>query len=162
MPFITIIIGAIIAIVAFRGTHGDLAAALEQDIPAYFKWAIAIAAILGLGFVPGLKIPSRYLIALVALVVILTNYRQLVSGFTQFASASPAPSATAAAEPTAPYVQSAGQTTTPPSSSQIAGTPDSGGTQTASSGSSGGGAAKFNPLNPNSYIGLAAGFGGLA
>jgi hypothetical protein len=152
MPFIVILIGAIIAIAAFNDSHRTLALQLQQDIPGYFKWAAAIAAILGLGFVPGLKIPSRYLLGLVALVVVLTNYKQIFAGFTQFADAANVPTGTGAADPTSAYVQSGG-TGGLPTQAQISGIATPGSTATA---------AAANPLNPNSYVGLAAGFGGLA
>jgi hypothetical protein len=159
MPFIVIVIGALIAIAAFNETHGDLAKALESDIPGYFKWGIAIAAILGLGYIPGFDKPSRWLMALVALVVVLTNWQQMIDGFTQFAQADPT-AGSGGQDPTTAYVTSAGQGGTP-TATQIAGESGAagggGGTQVA-----GGSTPSFNPLNPNSYIGLAAGFGGLA
>jgi hypothetical protein len=125
MPFIVIVIGIIIAVAAFNDSHGTLFAQLKQDIPGYFKWAVAIAAILGLGFIPGFKVPSRYLIALVALVVILTNAKQVFAGFTQFAGTTGPPTGTGATEPTSAYVQSGGAGGTP-SQAQIAGIANSG------------------------------------
>lgn len=86
MPFIAIIIGAIIIIAAFQGTHTALAQNLEKDIPGFFKWAAAIAVILGIGYIPGLKTPTRWLLGLVALVVLLTQYQQIINGFKNFAS----------------------------------------------------------------------------
>lgn len=85
MPFALILIGAVIVVVAFNGTQAGLASELENDIPGFFKWAAAIAAILGLGFVPGLRTPSRWLLALVALVILLTNYQRIIAGFQNFA-----------------------------------------------------------------------------
>jgi hypothetical protein len=168
MPFIVITIGVLILVAAYNQAHGTLARELEQDIPGYFKWAAAIAAILGLGFIPGMKIPSRWLIALVALVVVLTNYRNIFDGFSEFAGSSATPVGQGAAEPTSAYVQSSGASGSP-TQAEIAGiaTPDAGGGGGVSMAQSGTGAARggplasFNPLNPNSYIGLAAGFGGL-
>ena len=72
---------------------------LGADIPGFFVWAIAIAAILGLGYIPGFRTPSRWLLALVVLVIVLTQYRQVISGFTTFASTGAA--ATSAGTPTA-------------------------------------------------------------
>jgi len=46
MPFAILIIGAILVITAFNNSFGTLATQLEGDIPGYFKWAAAIAAIL--------------------------------------------------------------------------------------------------------------------
>ena len=63
MPFIVVVIGVLLLIAAYNDSMDTLAHELEADIPGYFKWAVAIAAILGLGFIPAMKIPSRYLIA---------------------------------------------------------------------------------------------------
>jgi hypothetical protein len=157
MPFVAIVIGAIIAIAAFNNTHGDLGTALKNDVPAYFKWAIAIAAVLGLGYVPGMKTPSRYLMALVIIVLFFNNWQSIVAGFQGFAQGSPAPTGAPAPDPTAAYATSGGKGGTP-SQQQISGNTGAG--ATAAAGGSGGSA--FAGLNPNSYIGLAAGFGGLA
>ena len=73
MPFAILLIGAILVVTAFNNSFGTLASELESDIPPYFKWAAAIAAILGLGYIPGLRTPSRYLLGLVLLVILLTN-----------------------------------------------------------------------------------------
>jgi hypothetical protein len=151
MPFIVIVIGAILIVAAFNETHGDLAHALEQDIPGFFKWAMAIAAILGLGFVPGLRVPSRWLIALVALVIIVTNYQAIFGGFTKFAQADPTTGG-GNPDPTAAYVQSGGQGGAP-TQTQIAG--ESGGGGGGGSQMAGGGA-----LDPGTFLNMAQGFGG--
>src|SRR5262245_5782177 len=57
MPVALILIGGILIVVAFQNTMGQLARELEADIPGFFVWVVAIAAILGLGYVPGLKTP---------------------------------------------------------------------------------------------------------
>jgi hypothetical protein len=85
MPVALILIGAILIVVAFNNTMGQLATELQDDIPGFFVWGVAIAAILGLGYVPGLKQPSRWLLGLVVLVIVLTNYKQILTGFTSFA-----------------------------------------------------------------------------
>lgn len=163
MPFIVIVIGLIIAVAAFNDAHGTLFGQLKQDIPGYFKWAVAIAAILGLGFVPGFKIPSRWLIALVALVVVLTNAKQMFAGFTQFAGATGPPTGTGAADPTSAYVQSGGAGGTP-TQQQIAGIANSG----AGGGSGAPSAASSlaaNFTNPGAVLSgftQSIGFGGLA
>jgi hypothetical protein len=86
MPFIALIIGGIMIVAAFQGTHAQLAAALEKDLPGFFKWAAAIAAIMGLGYIPGMERPSRWLLGLVVLVVVLTQYKQIIQGFQNFAT----------------------------------------------------------------------------
>lgn len=167
MPFIVIIIGAILVIAAFNETHGDLAIALEQDIPGYFKWAAAIGIILGLGFIPALRTPSRWLTGLVVLVVILTNYKQMIQGFTQFASADTT-AGTGNPDPTAAYVTSGG-TGGVPTQTQIAGeaggpgpnAPGGGATDaTAAAPLPAGQKLAANPFNPSSYTGAFSGFGG--
>jgi hypothetical protein len=160
MPFMIVIVGAIIAIAAFNNAHEDLGRALKQDIPGFFKWAVAIGAILAIGFIPGMKVPSRWLIALVALIVVLTQYQNIYAGFTQFASGSGTPSGAGAPDPTAAYVAAAGQGGTP-TQAQIAGDPAGSGTGAPTATQVASTVAAFNPLNPNSYVGLAAGFGGL-
>lgn len=105
MPFVVILIGAVLLIVAFRNTHGDLATALETDVPGYFKWASAIAGVGALGYVPGFRTGSRYLLALVIVVLVLNNYRQIIAGFTAIqrppvaSTAAPSPAAAEAAQP---------------------------------------------------------------
>jgi hypothetical protein len=162
MPFVVVLIGALIVIAGFNSTHGQLATQLKQDIPGYFKWGAAIAAILALGFVPGLKVPSRYLLALVLLVIFLHNYQNIINGFKNFASSGGTSSGAAADLPTAAFTASAGQSLLPPTPQQIAG--DATGATPAIAG---GGATPANPgggatpsLNPVST--LESGFSGAA
>ena len=86
MPFVLLIIGAVLIVAAFNNAQGRLAAELQTDIPGFFAWAIAIAAILGLGYLPGLKTASRWLLALVLMVIVLKNYTTILSGFSSFAA----------------------------------------------------------------------------
>jgi hypothetical protein len=119
MPFAVLLVGAILVIVAFNNSAPALVSELEADIPPYFKWAAAIAAILGLGYIPGLRTPSRYLLGLVLLVVLLKNYTGIVAGFKTFLTGSGTPSGVGAGSPnpSASYVSqnapaAAGSTTT--------------------------------------------------
>ena len=160
MPVAILILGALLVIVAFNNSFSALATELESDIPGYFKWAAAIAAICALGYIPGMRTPSRYLLGLVGLVILLANYQQIYAGFTSFASSGGATSGVGAAvpNPTASYVAAnapaaAGTTSTPSATSTAAAA-----TQTLTAAQQ----LAANPLNPNAYIGLAAGFGGLA
>lgn len=77
MAFVMLLIGALFIVVAYNDTQGTLATALEQDVPPFMAWAIAIAAICAIGFVPGLKTPSRWLLGLVLVVLLLGNYQSL-------------------------------------------------------------------------------------
>jgi predicted membrane protein len=188
MPIALLLIGALLIIVAFNNTMGQLAKELEADIPGFFVWAIAIAAILGLGYVPGMKVPSRWLLALVVLVIILVNYQKILTGFTTFASTgSAATAAGAQSTPTNPASQFAA-TGTDPTAGQVSGTSGAtsstpagsstvtglvGGLAGAASGAAAGAAAGAiggatsaatgaiaNYLNPSSYVGAVSGFGG--
>ena len=106
MPFAVLLVGAILVIVAFNNSAPALVSELEADIPPYFKWAAAIAAILGIGYIPGLRVPSRYLLGLVLLVILLKNYTGIIAGFKTFLTGSGTPSGVGAGSPnpTTPYV----------------------------------------------------------
>jgi len=81
MVLVLLAIGAILIVAAFRNSQGSLFAALYQDIPAFVTWAAAIFAIGAVGFIPGLKPISRGLLALILVVIVLRNYKQILAGF---------------------------------------------------------------------------------
>jgi hypothetical protein len=132
MPIALILIGALLIVVAFNNTMGQLVTELENDIPGYFVWAIAIGVILGLGYVPGMKQPSRWLLGLVVLVILLTNYKALLSGVSTFAKTGAA--ATGAGAATAPTNPATAYASSPsgaiPTAGEVSGT-SSGGTTSA-------------------------------
>jgi type III secretory pathway component EscV len=171
MPFVVLLIGALLIVTAFNNSFGTLATQLEGDIPGFFKWAAAIAAILGLGYIPGFRTPSRYLLALVLMVILLANYSQIIAGFQSFlTSGGTASGGAGQANPSAAYTANPATTTTP-TTTQISGgagtttSATTSATTTAASATQTLTAAQAlaaNPLNPNAYVGLAAGFGGLA
>jgi hypothetical protein len=185
MPIALVLIGAILIVVAFQNTMGNLAHELEADIPGFFIWAVAIAAILGLGYVPGMKTPSRWLLALVVLVIVLTNYKQIFAGFQNFAATGGAATAAGAAA-TPPNPSTAVAAGSVPTAAQVSGT--SGASSSAASSAAGGiagaiagpglgalsGAASsaasaaassaaggIMNFDPSSYLSPSAGFGGL-
>jgi hypothetical protein len=121
MPFAVLLVGAILVVVAFNNTAGTLATQLEGDIPGYFKWAAAIAAILGLGYIPGLRTPSRYLLGLVLFVVLLVNYTNIINGFKTFLTTTPTTGGGGNPNPTTPYATNP-TSNAAPSASAIAGT----------------------------------------
>lgn len=82
MAFLALLIGAVLIVAAIRNTHGQLLSALRQDVPGYAIWAAAIFGLALIGFVPGLKPVSRGLLALVFVVIILRNYKQILGSFT--------------------------------------------------------------------------------
>ena len=168
MPFAILLIGAILIIVAFNNSYPALVNELETDIPGYFKWAVAIAAILALGYIPGFKTPSRWLLGLVALVVVLTQWSNIQNGLTSFTSSGGAGTGVGAAQPN-------------PSASYVAANaPAASGSSSAGTGSgatSAGVAASVtpqglasaastiaaNPLSPSAYLSAfgSSGFGGI-
>lgn len=79
MPFIVLAVGVILLISALNNSYSALAGALEQDIPPFLHWALAIVLLGALGFVPGLKPVSRGLMTLVLVVIFLKNYSSIFS-----------------------------------------------------------------------------------
>lgn len=74
MPLLFLVAGLILVVTVIRGTVGDFASTLASDFSGgYLKWLAAILVIGGIGYVPTMREPSRYLLALVALVILLTN-----------------------------------------------------------------------------------------
>lgn len=158
MPFFILLFGVLLVVVAYNNSAGALASELETDLQGYFKWAAAIVAILALGYIPGMKTPSRYLLGLVALVVVLTQWSNIQSGFTAFTSNPGSASGTgqAQATPTASYVAS---------NAPAAATASNTATASAAAPATAASLIAANPLSPSSYLAasnLFGGFGGHA
>ena len=81
MILVLLFLGIIIVVAAFRNSQGALFAALYEDVPGFVVWAAAIFAIGAVGFIPGLKPVSRGILALVIVVIVLRNYKQIITGF---------------------------------------------------------------------------------
>lgn len=81
MGIIALAIGIILIVAAVRNSQAALFTALEADVPKFVIWAAAILAVGAIGAIPGLKPVSRWLLALVIVVIIVNNYQLLVSGF---------------------------------------------------------------------------------
>lgn len=80
MPVFFLVIGLLLIVTVVRGTTANFAKRLGSDVSGgYLKWLAAIIVIGALGFVPSLKMPSRYLMALVALVVMLKSGSGFIS-----------------------------------------------------------------------------------
>jgi hypothetical protein len=160
MPAVLILIGAVLLVSAYRNSQGQLATALESDVPPFLKWGLALGAVGALGFVPGMKVPSRYLLALVIVVLVLHNYTKIFAGFTSLSQATPAPSQAAVT----PATQLATQPGSVVTASEISG---SGGTAAAIKPSTAAAAVPFMlDALPQQFLtafeeGI-AGFGGLA
>lgn len=136
MPVALIVLGAILIVVAFNNTHGQLAIGLRQDVPEFFVWGLAIVAILGLGYVPALKTPSRWLLGLVVLVIVLVNYKSFLDGIKNL-QADHAPTGTVAPSP----AYTSALTGKEPTLSQVAGTVDAGGAGGGPAAAGGGGSS---------------------
>ena len=105
MPFLLVLIGAVLIVAAYRNTAGQLGSELQHDVSGFGVWGLAVIAVAGLQWVPGAKVPARWLLALVLLVIVLRNYQAALAGFSGLAQAVPA--STAAATPASQYVASA-------------------------------------------------------
>jgi hypothetical protein len=103
MAVVLLIFGAIIAVAAFNNAQGTLATELEQDVPPFIKWLLAVGAIGGIGFIPGMEKISRWLLALVFLVIFLKNYSAIYAGFQALGGAATATTTTASATPASAY-----------------------------------------------------------
>lgn len=82
MAFLALLIGVVLIVSVIRNTQGQLLTALQQDVPAFAIWGAAIFGLSLIGYIPGLKPVSRGLLALVLIVIVLTNYRQILAAFT--------------------------------------------------------------------------------
>jgi len=81
MGLIAIFLGIVLIVAAVRNSQGALFTALQLDVPKFVIWAAAIIAVGAIGAIPGLKPASRWLLALVVLVLIVNNYAKLTKGF---------------------------------------------------------------------------------
>lgn len=81
MVLVALFIGVILIVAAIRNSQGTLFSALGQDVPDFIVWGAAIFAIGVLGFVPGLKPISRGLLALIIVVLVLNNYKNILQSF---------------------------------------------------------------------------------
>jgi hypothetical protein len=79
MPFALLIVGALLIITAIRGTYGDLGTQLSSDLvgsgsKSFLVWIAAIAAVGALGYSTTLRTPSRLLLALIFLGILISNH----------------------------------------------------------------------------------------
>lgn len=76
MPFAFLIVGTVFVVAAVRGTTDQLIALLKNDFTGkgnYVFWLVSILAIGAVGYIPDLKPVSRAFLALVVVVLFLTN-----------------------------------------------------------------------------------------
>lgn len=146
MPIVILIFGAILIVAAYKNTYGTLFSNLQSDVPGFAVWFAAIAVVGGLQYVPGLKVPARWLLALVLLVLFMSNYQRILSGI-QSASSGAGSSTAAVTDPATQYATNA----TAPTSAQVSGT-------SSTSSSSGNvnsvqqAASVISSYDPNTYL----------
>jgi hypothetical protein len=93
-----IIIGLVLISSALKNTEHELGQQLQTDVlgtSGFLAWAGAILAIGAIGYVPGLRQTSRYLLALIGVVMVVRNGGAWANAQAAFMSASslgPAPS----------------------------------------------------------------------
>jgi len=68
-----LIIGVALILTAYRNTQAELFQLLQSDAGGYVKWAAAILAIGAIGYIPDMQKVSRALLALVLLVIVISN-----------------------------------------------------------------------------------------
>jgi hypothetical protein len=110
MALLALIIGAVLIVSAIRNTHGELMAAVRQDVPAFAIWGAAIFGVALIGFIPGLKPVSRGLLALLVVVIVLANYRNIIGAFQGVAYGAPAQAAGGVSDATFAGVTGGGDT----------------------------------------------------
>ncbi len=72
-----LILGLLLVASALKNTQHELATRLQVDLlgkQGFIAWGAAILAIGGLGYIPGLRTPSHYLLGLLAVVAVAVNH----------------------------------------------------------------------------------------
>lgn len=92
MPIVAIILGAVLVVIALRGTEYEFGDQLESDFgqTAFWSWAAAILFLGALGYVPALRRVSQYSVGLVVLVMVLRN-GGLFTQLARFVDSPPSP-----------------------------------------------------------------------
>lgn len=84
MPFVFIVVGIGLIVVAIRGTHAAAFDLLRSEFSgpnSFVTWALAIFILGGLGYVPVIRPITRALLLLVLLVIFLKNGSGLFARF---------------------------------------------------------------------------------
>lgn len=103
MPLLLAIAGAMLIIAAMRNSQAALGSAVASDAGAFLAWAGAIGGAGALGYIPGLREPSRMLVALILIALVLANYKAIFANFQSAATGGPAPVQTGSTEPAQQY-----------------------------------------------------------
>lgn len=92
-----LIIGLVLVSTALKNTQHEFAQQLQTDVlgtGGFLTWAAAILAIGAIGYLPGLRTASRYLLALLGVVIVVRNggvFGNAQTALQQAISAGPAP-----------------------------------------------------------------------
>jgi hypothetical protein len=123
MPVVLIFLALLLLDAAWQNTQAQLVTQLGQDVTGFGKWFAALALVSALQWIPGLEKPARWLLGLVLLVLVLTNYKQIFAGFADIASGSGTAPAqtTAAGSPAAATATTAGPAAAVPASAIVGG-----------------------------------------
>lgn len=105
MPFILLLVGAVFIVAAYNDAQGTLISELETDIPPFLKWALAIVGVGAIGWIPGMQTIGRWLLALVLVVLFLSNYSQIIAGFQAMTGAEGAQANAPGVSPAQAYAQ---------------------------------------------------------
>lgn len=79
MILIVLAIGVLLVVSGIKGTETDLAQQIEGDLfgktgsTGFLPWLVAVLVVGGLGYVPYLEKPSKYLTALIIVVIFFAN-----------------------------------------------------------------------------------------
>lgn len=98
MIFGLILLGLLLMDTAIKGTQHELGQQLQSDLigaNGFIVWIFAILAIGAIGYIPGLKTASNYLLALLLTVVVIRNggvFQQFQTALQQASQSGPAPS----------------------------------------------------------------------
>lgn len=96
MPIFLIVVGVLLITAAWQNSLRALFRALREDIPPFGVWAAAILFVGALGYFPVLRTPSRWLLGLIFLVIVLMNYQRAIEGFQNINATPPQRSVTPA------------------------------------------------------------------
>ena len=98
MPFVFLILGIVLLIVAVKGTQGDMFALLKSEFTGsnnFLVWVMAIAVLGALGYVKPIKPIANGMLFLVLLVIVVKNGGTFFSSFNQQVANPVAPSGSA-------------------------------------------------------------------
>jgi hypothetical protein len=82
MPFVLMAAAFVLIVAAYQNTQGNLVTALENDVPGFAPFALAIVGTGAVGFIPKLQPVSRMLLGLLFLVYVIRNWPGISGGIT--------------------------------------------------------------------------------